>query len=116
MTGRVLVLDNYDSFTYNLVQRLGELGADIRVFRNDKITPDEAEALRPEHLIISPGPCTPLEAGVSNDMIEHLAGKIPVLGVCRLNIDSVILPPELSLLVHAGRPRLGETALRQLLL
>ena len=78
----ILVIDNYDSFTYNLVQRLGELGADITVFRNDKITPKKAEALRPTHLIISPGPCTPLEAGVSNDMISHFAASIPVLGVC----------------------------------
>jgi len=78
----VLVIDNYDSFTYNLVQRLGELGAEIKVFRNDRITPEEADALRPTHLIVSPGPCTPLEAGVSNEMILHFAGKIPVLGVC----------------------------------
>lgn len=78
----ILVIDNYDSFTYNLVQRLGELGADITVFRNDKITPKKAEALRPTHLIISPGPCTPLEAGVSNDMVSHFAASIPVLGVC----------------------------------
>jgi len=78
----ILIIDNYDSFTYNLVQRLGELGADIKVFRNDKITPDEAERLSPTHLIVSPGPCTPLEAGVSNDMILRFAGKVPVLGVC----------------------------------
>ena len=78
----ILIIDNYDSFTYNLVQRLGELGADVKVFRNDKITPAEAEVLKPTHLIISPGPCTPLEAGVSNDMIKHFAGKLPVLGVC----------------------------------
>jgi len=78
----ILIIDNYDSFTYNLVQRLGELGADIKVFRNSKITPEEAETLEPSHLIISPGPCTPLEAGVSNDMIERFAGKIPILGVC----------------------------------
>ena len=78
----ILIIDNYDSFTYNLVQRLGELGADVRVFRNDKITPAAAEKLAPSHLIISPGPCTPLEAGVSNAMITHFAGSIPVLGVC----------------------------------
>jgi len=78
----ILIIDNYDSFTYNLVQRLGELGAEIKVFRNDKITPPEAEELHPSHLIVSPGPCTPLEAGVSNDIIRHFAGKIPVLGVC----------------------------------
>jgi anthranilate synthase/aminodeoxychorismate synthase-like glutamine amidotransferase len=78
----ILIIDNYDSFTYNLVQRLGELGAEIKVFRNDKITPAEAEALGPAHLIVSPGPCTPLEAGVSSDIIRHFAGKIPMLGVC----------------------------------
>jgi anthranilate synthase/aminodeoxychorismate synthase-like glutamine amidotransferase len=78
----ILIIDNYDSFTYNLVQRLGELGAEVKVFRNDKLTPDEAEALKPSHLIISPGPCTPLEAGVSNDMLKRFAGKLPILGVC----------------------------------
>jgi para-aminobenzoate synthetase component II len=78
----ILVIDNYDSFTYNLVQRLGELGAEIKVFRNDKITEREAETLAPSHLIVSPGPCTPVEAGISNDIIRHFAGKIPVLGVC----------------------------------
>ncbi len=78
----ILIIDNYDSFTYNLVQRLGELGAEVKVFRNDKITPREAEALGPTHLIVSPGPCTPLEAGVSNDMLRHFAGKVPILGVC----------------------------------
>ena len=78
----ILIIDNYDSFTYNLVQRLGELGAEVKVYRNDKITPAEAEALKPAHLIISPGPCTPLEAGISNDMLKHFAGKLPILGVC----------------------------------
>ncbi len=78
----ILIIDNYDSFTYNLVQRLGELGAEVKVYRNDKITPAEAEALKPSHLIVSPGPCTPLEAGVSNDMLKHFAGKVPILGVC----------------------------------
>ncbi len=79
----ILVIDNYDSFTYNLVQRLGELGhRNIQVFRNDKITVEQAEELAPEHLIISPGPCTPREGGVSNDMIRHFAGRVPVLGVC----------------------------------
>ena len=78
----ILIIDNYDSFTYNLVQRLGELGALVTVFRNDKITPAEADELNPDQLIISPGPCTPLEAGVSNDMIKHFAGRIPILGVC----------------------------------
>lgn len=80
----LLMIDNYDSFTYNLVQRLGELdsGVDIRVFRNDKTSPEEIEALGPEKIIISPGPCTPAEAGISNDVIRHFAGKVPILGVC----------------------------------
>ena len=78
----VLVIDNYDSFTYNLVQRLGEIGAEIRVFRNDKITVPEVEQEAPDHIIISPGPCTPREGGVSNDVIKHFAGKLPILGVC----------------------------------
>lgn len=78
----ILVIDNYDSFTYNLVQALGSLGADPVVFRNDKITVKEAEELRPERLIISPGPCTPLEAGISCELILHFTGRIPVLGVC----------------------------------
>jgi len=78
----ILVIDNYDSFTYNLVQRLGELGATLEVYRNDKITVEEIEERKPDHIIVSPGPCTPLEAGISNDVIKHFAGKIPVLGVC----------------------------------
>jgi len=76
------MIDNYDSFTYNLVQYLGELGADIRVFRNNKITVREIEKLGPERIVISPGPCTPKEAGVSIEVIKHFAGKMPVLGVC----------------------------------
>jgi len=78
----VLVIDNYDSFTYNLVQRLGELGADVRVHRNDKVTVPEIERAAPDHIIISPGPCTPREGGVSNDVIRHFAGRVPILGVC----------------------------------
>jgi anthranilate synthase/aminodeoxychorismate synthase-like glutamine amidotransferase len=80
----ILLIDNYDSFTYNLLQRIGELDAslDLRVVRNDKITPDQAEAMRPERVIISPGPCTPREGGVSNDIIRRFAGKVPLLGVC----------------------------------
>ena len=77
-----MMIDNYDSFTYNLVQYLGELGADVRVFRNDKITLDEIEALAPERIVISPGPCTPNEAGVSVDTIRRCAGRVPILGVC----------------------------------
>ncbi|ADG82458.1 aminodeoxychorismate/anthranilate synthase component II [Thermincola potens] len=78
----LLMIDNYDSFTYNLVQYLGELGAEITVYRNDKITLPEIEELNPDHIIISPGPCTPNEAGISLDLIKYFAGKIPILGVC----------------------------------
>ncbi len=78
----VFVLDNYDSFTYNLVQYLGELGADVTVRRNDQVTVEEIEAMRPTHILVSPGPCTPREAGISVDLIRHFAGKLPVLGVC----------------------------------
>ena len=82
MNKMVLVLDNYDSFTYNLVQYLAELGAKVEVCRNDQITVAEVEALRPERILISPGPCTPLEAGISLALIRHMAGKVPILGVC----------------------------------
>ncbi len=78
----VLVIDNYDSFTYNLVQALGALGAEQHIVRNDKISADEAEALRPERVLISPGPCTPREAGVSVALVQRLAGQVPILGVC----------------------------------
>jgi len=78
----LLMIDNYDSFTYNLVQYFGELGADVVVHRNDQITIDEIEKLNPEYLVISPGPCTPNEAGISMDAIKHFAGKLPILGVC----------------------------------
>ena len=78
----LLMIDNYDSFTYNLVQYLGELGEDLKVYRNDKITLAEIEKLAPEGIIISPGPCTPKEAGISVDTIKAFAGKIPILGVC----------------------------------
>lgn len=78
----LLMIDNYDSFTYNLVQYLGELGEDVRVYRNNKITVEEIESLRPTRLVISPGPCTPKEAGISVDTIRAFGGKIPVLGVC----------------------------------
>jgi anthranilate synthase/aminodeoxychorismate synthase-like glutamine amidotransferase len=79
---RMLLIDNYDSFTYNLVQAFAAMGADVRVYRNDEITVDEAVALAPTHLVISPGPGRPDDAGVSLDMIAAFAGKIPVLGVC----------------------------------
>jgi anthranilate synthase/aminodeoxychorismate synthase-like glutamine amidotransferase len=78
----VFVLDNYDSFTYNLVQYLGELGAKVEVRRNDQLTVDDVEALRPERILISPGPCTPSDAGISVELIRRFAGKVPVLGVC----------------------------------
>jgi len=78
----VLIIDNYDSFVYNLAQYLGELGWEPAVYRNDQITAAEVERLSPSHIIISPGPCTPLEAGISNDIIRHFAGRIPILGVC----------------------------------
>ncbi len=78
----VFVLDNYDSFTYNLVQYLGELGADVVVRRNDQITIADIEALHPNRIVISPGPCTPQEAGISIELIRYFAGKLPVLGVC----------------------------------
>ena len=78
----VLVIDNYDSFVYNLAQYLGELGWQPVVYRNDQVTLAQIEKLRPSHIIISPGPCTPLEAGISNDIIRRFAGRIPILGVC----------------------------------
>ena len=79
---RVLMIDNYDSFTYNLVQYLQELGAEVLVHRNDQITLEEIEALNPDRLMVSPGPCTPNEAGISIAAIKHFAGKLPILGVC----------------------------------
>ncbi len=78
----IFVLDNYDSFTYNLVQYLGEMGQEVVVRRNDQITVDELDEMRPERILVSPGPCTPQEAGISIDLIKHFTGKVPVLGVC----------------------------------
>lgn len=78
----ILMIDNYDSFTYNLVQYLGELGADVRVYRNDQITVAEIQRLAPTKIVISPGPCTPTEAGISCDVIREFAGRVPLLGVC----------------------------------
>ena len=78
----ILVIDNYDSFAYNLVQYLGELGWEPVVYRNDHITLEQIQEMTPSHIIISPGPCTPLEAGISNDVVRHFRGKIPILGVC----------------------------------
>ncbi|WP_419811594.1 anthranilate synthase component II [Bacterioplanoides sp.] len=78
----LVMIDNYDSFTYNVVQYFAELGADVKVFRNDEITIEQIEALNPDHLVISPGPCTPNEAGISMAAIKHFAGKLPILGIC----------------------------------
>ena len=78
----IVMLDNYDSFTYNLVQYLCELGADVAVFRNDEISIQKIEAMQPSHIVISPGPCTPNEAGISLELIARLAGRVPILGVC----------------------------------
>ena len=82
MKPRLLMIDNYDSFTFNLVQYFGELGADVEVFRNDEITLDGIAGRRPDRLVISPGPCSPAEAGISVQAIRHFAGKLPILGVC----------------------------------
>ncbi len=82
MRTMVFVLDNYDSFTYNLVQYLGEMGAEVVVRRNDQVTIREVQALRPERILISPGPCTPQEAGISIALFQHFTGKLPILGVC----------------------------------
>ena len=78
----IFILDNYDSFTYNLVQYLGELGAEVQVGRNDQFTVEQIDALKPERIVLSPGPCTPQEAGISIPLVRHFAGKVPILGVC----------------------------------
>lgn len=78
----ILMIDNYDSFTYNLVQYLGELGQEVQVFRNNQISIQEINEIKPDHIIISPGPCTPLEAGISNDVIKEFGKRVPLLGVC----------------------------------
>ncbi|HET9942985.1 MAG TPA: aminodeoxychorismate/anthranilate synthase component II, partial [Terriglobia bacterium] len=78
----LLMIDNYDSFTYNLVQYLGELGEDVRVYRNDKISIEQIESLKPTRIVVSPGPCTPNEAGISVETMKHFAGRLPLLGVC----------------------------------
>ena len=88
MMPMILLLDNYDSFTYNLYQYLGELGAQVEVVRNDQATVEELEAMSPERIVISPGPCTPKEAGVSVPLVRHFAGKTPILGVC-LGLQSI---------------------------
>ena len=78
----LLMIDNYDSFTYNVAQYLGELGAEVKVYRNDAISIEEIESLEPQQIVISPGPCTPNEAGISMQVISHFAGKKPILGIC----------------------------------
>ena len=78
----LVMIDNYDSFTYNLVQYLGELGQVIKVYRNDQVTVDEIEEQKPDRIVISPGPCTPLEAGISNEVLRRFGGRVPILGVC----------------------------------
>ena len=107
----LLMIDNYDSFTYNLVQYLGELGADVRVYRNDRITVQEIESLGPERIVISPGPCTPNEAGVSVEVIRHFSGKVPILGVC-LGHQSIGQAFG-GRIVHAGAIMHGKTSLIQ---
>ncbi|MCX7428561.1 MAG: aminodeoxychorismate/anthranilate synthase component II [Planctomycetia bacterium] len=109
----ILLIDNYDSFTYNLVQRLGEIDAslDIRVYRNDKITPEEIDELAPSHLIISPGPCTPNEAGISLACAKRFAGKMPLLGVCLGH--QAIGQAFGAAIVRAGRLMHGKTAMIQ---
>ncbi len=105
----LLMIDNYDSFTYNLVQYLGELGADVRVYRNDRITLEDIEALQPEKIVISPGPCTPNEAGVSIDTIKTYAGRVPILGVC-LGHQSIGQAFG-GRIVHAGEIMHGKTSM-----
>jgi len=104
----LLMIDNYDSFTYNLVQYLGELGEDVRVYRNDEITLEQIEALHPTRIVISPGPCTPNEAGVSVPVIRRFAGKIPLLGVC-LGHQSIGQAFG-GKIVHAGQLMHGKTS------
>ncbi len=105
----LVMIDNYDSFTYNVVQYLGELGADVRVFRNDEISVDDIAKLNPEKIVISPGPCTPNEAGISIDTIKHFAGKVPLLGIC-LGHQSIGQAYG-GEIVRAGRVMHGKTSL-----
>ncbi|RKZ52994.1 MAG: anthranilate/aminodeoxychorismate synthase component II [Candidatus Parabeggiatoa sp. nov. 3] len=111
----LLMIDNYDSFTYNLVQYFGELGAEVQVYRNDQITCEQIEALAPQHLVISPGPCTPSQAGISIAAIQTFAGKIPILGVClghqsigqafggKITKAQQIMHGKTSLIYHTGK-------------
>ena len=105
----ILMIDNYDSFTYNVVQYLGELGADVEVIRNDEITIEEIEAMQPEKIVISPGPCTPKEAGVSLATIEHFKGRIPILGIClgHQSIGQAFGAP----IIRAGKVMHGKTSM-----
>lgn len=105
----ILVIDNYDSFTYNLVQYLGELGAEPQVYRNDQITLDQVAELAPEKIVISPGPCTPAEAGISVPLIKEFAGKVPILGVC-LGHQSIAVAFG-GRVVRAGYPVHGKTSM-----
>ena len=104
----LLMIDNYDSFTFNLVQYLAELGAEVRVVRNDEITVEEVEAMRPDHLVLSPGPCSPAQAGVCVPAVRRLAGKLPILGVC-LGHQSIGAAMGASV-VRAGRQMHGKTS------
>jgi anthranilate synthase component 2 len=106
-TMRVLVIDNYDSFTYNLVQYLGELGAEVLVRRNDEVTPEEALELNPDRIVVSPGPCTPREAGVSVELIEKASERVPVLGVC---LGHQAIGQAFGANVVRGEPVHGKTA------
>jgi anthranilate synthase/aminodeoxychorismate synthase-like glutamine amidotransferase len=104
----ILLIDNYDSFTYNLVQALGSLGAEVETVRNDAVTPEEVEARAPERIVLSPGPCTPRESGISNRVIRRLAGRIPILGVCLGH--QCIAHAFGARIVRAARPMHGKTS------
>ena len=104
---RVLVIDNYDSFTYNLVQYLGELGAEVLVRRNDEVTSEEVLDLHPDRIVVSPGPCTPNEAGVSVEVIEKTAGEVPILGVC---LGHQAIGQAFGARIVRGEPVHGKTA------
>ena len=118
----VFVLDNYDSFTYNLVQYMGELGAEMIIRRNDELTPQEVESFHPDRILLSPGPCTPQQAGISIPLIRHFAGKLPILGVCLGHQaigaafgGNVVRAPKLmhgktSEVIHDGRSLFGGIA------